>query len=123
MIRFLIAMAMLPILLLSACGGEEIVEETGTAGLVVKVVHVDGSSVMGASVELFESATDYQNNTNPIKSLETDELGEVYFQELPLKQYWFIAKFEKYSNATSVSTTGRKLVKDERMEKITQLRP
>jgi len=42
---------------------------------------------------------------------------------LPLKQYWFIAKFEKYSNATSVSTTGRKLVKDERMEKITQLRP
>lgn len=126
MTRFIITATLASMLFLTSCGkGEEDddIKEKQTASLVVKVIHVDGSNVIGAKVLLFETAIDYQNNANSIKTLETDELGDVYFKDLELKQYWFIATYEKYSNATSVSTTGRKLTADERMEKTTQLRP
>ncbi len=109
-------------ILFSACNGNDPEVETGNASLVVKVVHVDGSVVNGANVALYGSQLDYQNETNMITSLLTDELGEAYFKDLDLKQYWFVATFNGYSNATSVSTTGRTLAKDERMEKTTQLR-
>jgi hypothetical protein len=119
--RILLIIAAASTLILGACGGEE-PEETGTASLVVKVTHVDGSNVFDATVELYESQLDYQNHTNSIASLKTDNLGEAYFTDLKLKQYWFTAEFDGYSNSNSVFTTGRVLNKDERMEKTTQIR-
>jgi hypothetical protein len=119
--RILLMIAATSMLILSACGGEE-PEETGTASLVVKVAHVDGTNVIDATVELYESQLDYQNHTNSIASLKTDNLGEAYFTDLELKQYWFTAEYDGYSNINSVFSTGRALNKDERMEKKTQIR-
>ncbi|MFY0673169.1 MAG: hypothetical protein JXQ87_07180 [Bacteroidia bacterium] len=105
-----------------ACTGEEPAEE-GTASLIVKVTQVDNSNAIMANVDLFESQLDYQNQSNAIATLQTDNLGEVYFTNLELKQYWFSAKLGNNTNKNSVFSTGRALTKDERMEKITQLRP
>lgn len=119
--RILLVIAATSFLILNACGGEE-PEDTSTASLVVKVTHVDGSNVFDATVDLYESQLDYQNQTNSIASLITDNLGEAYFTNLDLKQYWFLAKYNGYTNQNSVFSTGRKLTKDERMEKLTQIR-
>ncbi|MGB0430609.1 MAG: hypothetical protein ACPGLV_09060 [Bacteroidia bacterium] len=120
--RIVLSMLVLLQIMWSSCSEDEPINETGTASLIVKVVHVDGTSVKDATVNLYGSQLDFQNETNMITSLKTDELGEAYFKELELKQYWFVVLFNEYSNATSISTTGRALNKDERLEKTTQLR-
>ncbi|MBI1185147.1 hypothetical protein GC194_12805 [bacterium] len=131
MTKYLLTTSIFAIMLLGACSKDDpgttgknnnSNNSTATATLRLSVIHVDGSQVMGAQVDLYTSLSDFQNQTNSVKSATTDQSGDVYFDKLELKQYWFFVSFDGYTNAQSVTTTGHKLAKDEHLEKITQLR-
>ncbi|MBI3142869.1 MAG: hypothetical protein HYZ16_08580 [Bacteroidetes bacterium] len=109
---------------LGACdpGENEPEPEKGKAALLVKAIFEDGTPAQGAQVDLYKSAVDFQGLTNSTTTIEADNLGEALFNDLDLQQYWFRVELEEYSNATSTNSTGRALVKDETLEKITQLR-
>lgn len=121
MSKYLVALSLFSMLFFAACSTEENVDE-GTASLVVKVTFEDNSNAMDATVDLYESQQDYLDKTNLVATLITDELGEAYFKELALKQYWFYCYYDDKDNANSIFSTGKKLIKDERLEKLTQIR-
>lgn len=112
------------LLAIGACdkGQPEPEPDKGKAALLIKVIYEDSTPAQGAVVDLYESALDFQGLTNSISTMETDNLGEALFEDLELQQYWFRVELGEYDNTTSTSTTGRALVKDETLEKITQIR-
>jgi len=52
-----------------------------------------GNTVEGAKVQLFKSADDYQNETNPVTEVElSDRKGRVLFKNLESKPYYVNAQ-------------------------------
>jgi len=48
-----------------------------------------GNIVEGASVDLYSSGEDYDNNANPIQETQvTNQKGQVVFKNLDKKKYW-----------------------------------
>lgn len=65
-----------------------------------------GNIVQGATVTLYKTLTDYENNENPIQSMETDEKGRVKFLELqPMSYYMDVRKGDLNNNGRGVKTT------------------
>lgn len=121
----LILLSLLTAGLFNACSrddGDTPSNQDQTASLLITVLDADGSKAMDANVTLYGSQDDYNNKANPISTATTDNLGEVYFEELELKAYWFFAEKQGRNNASSAHSTGVALKAGEELEKMTQLR-
>lgn len=65
-----------------------------------------GNLVQGATVTLYTTQTDYENNENPVQSGETDEKGKIMFKELkPVSYFMDVRKNDLNNDGRGVQTT------------------
>ncbi len=65
-----------------------------------------GNAVEGATVTLYKTQTDYENNENPVQSGETDEKGKIIFKELfPVSYFMDARKGDLNNDGRGVQTT------------------
>jgi len=57
-----------------------------------------GTVVEGATVTLFKTMEDYENETNPVKTEVTDDKGRVLFYELAPRAYFMLVRKDDLSN-------------------------
>lgn len=69
-----------------------------------------GNSVSGASVKLYSSESDWENETNQIGSTQTsDASGKVKFNDLSNIKYYWLAKKDCQNNVNGAVTTTSEL--------------
>ncbi len=65
-----------------------------------------GNIVEGATVTLYKTQADYENNENPVQSGETDEKGRIIFKELqPVSYFMDVRKGDLNNDGRGVQTT------------------
>ncbi len=79
--------------------------------LKVVVKNSDQNPVKDASVYLYASVDDFQNNTNVVNSGTSDETGSVLFTDLQEVIYYFMAEYDGKCNCYGVSATSDSLQK------------
>ena len=80
--------------------------QSPSTSLKVRVIDVHGTSISGATVKLYKSITDLQNETNQAGStLTTDAGGEVTFSDLETIKYYWFAEAGCKNNVNSITTT------------------
>ena len=77
--------------------------------LEITVNDTEGNLVSDVSVVLFETETDWKNNSNELSKTTTSETGIVLFEELEEKIYYFSATKGELTNAESLIAISSEL--------------
>ncbi len=76
--------------------------------LRITVLNELGNPVEGASVTLFKTEADYDNEENPVQeTLKTDEKGRVTFKQLEPIEYYVNAQKDDLNNYGGGTKTGK----------------
>jgi hypothetical protein len=74
--------------------------------LQVTVSNDLGNIVQGATVTLYRTQSDYENNENAVQTADTDEKGRILFKELlPVSYYMDARKGDLSNDGRGVQTT------------------
>ncbi len=95
---------------------------TPTTSLVVSVIDNSGSSSSNTSVTLYNSLTDYTNQTNPIASKTTGSDGKATFSNLNPIVYYFSAINGSENNTGSTTKTPSAIIEGQTNNVSTTIR-
>nr|WP_321358130.1 hypothetical protein [uncultured Draconibacterium sp.] len=110
--NIIVVLAMLISLL--SCTKEEYVEPAPQ--ILITVVEDDLVFVEGASVSLFNSQEDWENHSNVVASLQTDEKGQVLFENLDEQIYYFYIEKGDLNNLADIAALSEPLQKGRKSE-------
>ena len=103
----------LAIIISSGCTKKEYVEVDVAPQLEITVTDISEGPVNGARVTLYETENDFYEDQNTVKTSVTDATGEVLFDELNEKIYYFYAEKGDLNNFYEVVTFAIPLSKNE----------
>lgn len=92
---------------LLGCTKEEIIDVTPQ--LKIFVINQEKTKVTSAKVNLYLTEEDWLDNINVIKTLETDNNGEVFFENLEEKHYFFYVEKNNENNRYGVASIQQPL--------------
>jgi hypothetical protein len=91
------------VLLLIGCKKDD---QSLTTALKIRVITEEGASVSGATVKLFKTVSDLENQTNQYGTTQTtDAGGEVTFNDLEAIKYYWFAETGCKNNINGIATT------------------
>jgi hypothetical protein len=104
---------LISLLMFYSCNNEDEVVTTPNTSLEIIVKDESGNNVNNASVKLFTSETDLNNETNQIgTTLLSDSDGKVSFNNLSPVPYYWIAKKDCNNNLNHVFSTNSSITEN-----------
>jgi len=96
------------------CTEKEYVDVDVNPQLEISVIDINGKSVNGVSVKLFQTEDDLISKENEEQTKTTDSEGKVVFEDLNEEVYYFYAEKGDLNNYFEVVTFSDPLVKNEK---------
>jgi len=115
--NIIVVLAMLISLL--SCTKEEYVKPAPQ--LQLSVISKYLAPVSGASVTLYNSEDDLNQHSNPISTLQSDEAGQVLFENLEEQRYFFYVEKDGLDNTSDVASIKNPIETGQRFEVVVKI--
>ncbi|WP_321288791.1 hypothetical protein [uncultured Sunxiuqinia sp.] len=89
--------------------------------LVINVISEYLVPVQGANVTLYNTEDDLYLKVDPIITLQTDQTGQVFFEELKEQRYYFYAEKDGLDNTSDVAATKETIQSGQRFEVVVKI--
>lgn len=110
----------------ASCGDDTVEpeDEPETATLKLIVSYSTGQRAPNVNASLYVSQDDYNNLTNAVETGTTGNSGEVYFEEIEAREYWWYVEDPNNNsdNRSSTHWSGGPIPANQTTEKMVQLR-
>lgn len=104
---------------LFSCTKEEYVQPTPQ--LQIQVISKYLVPVQGASVTLYNTEDNLYHQVEPIKNLQTNEVGQVLFEDLEEQRYYFFVEKDGLNNTSDVASTKNPVQSGQRFEVVVKI--
>lgn len=107
------------VLFLLSCTKEEYVKPAPQ--LQISVISKYLTPVDGASVTLYNTEDDLNRHSNPISTLQSDQAGQVLFENLEEQRYYFYVEKDGLNNTSDVASTKNAIETGQRFEVVVKI--
>jgi hypothetical protein len=77
--------------------------------------------VQGANVTLYNTEENLYHQADPIKNLQTNEVGQVLFEDLEEQRYYFFVEKDGLNNTSDVASTKNPVQTGQRFEVVVKI--
>lgn len=107
------------VLFLLSCTKEEYVKPAPQ--LQISVISTYLTPVDGASVTIYNTQDDLNRHSNPISTLQSDQTGQVLFENLEEQRYYFYVEKDGLDNTSDVASTKNAIETGQRFEVVVKI--
>lgn len=102
-----------------SCTKEEYVQPAPQ--LQIQVISKYLVPVQGANVTLYNTEDNLYLQVDPIKNLQTDQAGQVLFEDLEEQRYYFFVEKDSLNNTSDVASTKNPIQTGQRFEVVVKI--
>jgi hypothetical protein len=102
-----------------SCTKEEYIQPAPQ--LQIQVISKYLVPVQGANVTLYNTEANLYNQVDPVKNLQTNQAGQVLFEDLEEQRYYFYVEKDELDNTSDVAATKNALETGQRFEVVVKI--